>query len=115
MLNPFNFGNPSPPHQMVGRWDQVEAIAHDLINPGGHSHIIIGGRRFGKSSFLESLEHFLLKQMEPEEPGAWYVIPILINLHSLSRDSEEGVFGLIVKTLYNHFDPACQQSFRSPF
>jgi len=90
---------------MVGRWDQVKAIAHDLINPSGHSHIIIGGRRFGKSSFLGSLEHFLLKQMEPEEPGAWYVIPILVNLHSLSRDSEEGVFGLIVKTLYNHFDP----------
>ncbi len=104
-MNPFNFGNPAPPHQMVGSWDQVKAIAHDLINPGGHSHIVIGVRRFGKSSFLESLEHFLLKQMEPEEPGAWYVIPILVNLHSLSRDSEEGVFGLIVKTLYNHFDP----------
>jgi len=91
---------------MVGRWGQVEAITHDLINPGGHSHIVIGGRRFGKSSFLGALQHFLLKQMELNGQENWYVFPILINLQSLTRDSEEGVFGLIVKTLYNHLEPS---------
>lgn len=116
MLNPFNFGNPVPPDQMMGRWDQVEAIAHDLINPGGHSHIVIGGRRFGKSSFLESLRHFLLKQMELEESRAWLVFPILINLQSLTRDSVEGMFGLILKTLYNHFDPLhIHKAFKAQF
>ena len=105
MSNPFNFGNPVSPSQMVGRWDQVELIAHDLINPGGHSHIVIGGRRFGKSSFLESLQDFLLNQIDPKQRGGWYVFPVLINLQRLIRHSPEGVFGLIISTLYRFFDP----------
>src|SRR5579864_6516874 len=105
MLNPFNFGNPVPPHKMVGRWNQVEAIAHDLTNYGGHSRIVIGGRRFGKSSFLEAVQYFLLKQIEQRKEGDWYVFPVLINLQRLIRHSPEGVFGLIVNTLYQCFDP----------
>ncbi|MBV9712964.1 MAG: hypothetical protein JO011_18845, partial [Ktedonobacteraceae bacterium] len=105
MLNPFNFGNPVPPDQMVGRWDQVETITHDLINPGGHSHIVIGGRRFGKSTFLASVQYALFKQMEQKKREDWYVFPVLINLQSLIKDSPEGIFGLIVKTLYIYFDP----------
>ena len=34
MSNPFNFGTPVPPHRMVGRWHQVETVAHDLANLG---------------------------------------------------------------------------------
>ena len=105
MSNPFNFGNPVPPDQMVGRWDQIETIKHDLINPGGHSHIVIGGRRFGKSTFLASLQYTLFKHMEHKNREDWYVFPVLINLQSLLKDSAEGVFGLIVKTLYHYFDP----------
>lgn len=104
MSNPYNFGNPVPPEQMVGRWNQVEAITHDLINPGGHSHIVIGGRRFGKSSFLGSLQHHLLKQAEQEKERGWYIFPVLVDMHSLIIDSIEGVFGLLVKTLYHCFD-----------
>jgi hypothetical protein len=105
MSNPFNFGNPVPPHKMVGRWNQVEAIAHDLTNYGGHSHIVVGGRRFGKSSFLEALQYFLLKQIDQRKEADWCVFPVLINLQRLIKHSPEGVFGLIVNTLYQSFDP----------
>lgn len=105
MSNPFNFGNPVPPHKMVGRWNQVESIAHDLTNYGGHSHIVIGGRRFGKSSFLEALQYFLFKQIDQGKEGDWCVFPVLINLQRLVKHSPEGVFGLIVNTLYHCFDP----------
>ena len=71
MSNPFNFGTPVPPQQMVGRWQLVQTIARDLINPGGHSHIIVGGRRFGKSSFLEALQYSLIEQMRQRKPGDW--------------------------------------------
>ena len=105
MPNPYNFGNPVPPELMVGRWDQVEAITHDLINQAGHSHIVIGGRRFGKSSFLGSLQHRLLKFVEQEKERGWYIFPVLVDMRSLLKDSIEGVFGLLIKTLYHYFDP----------
>jgi hypothetical protein len=105
MSNPFNFGNPVPPHKMVGRWKQVETIAHDLTNYGGHSHIVIGGRRFGKSSFLEALQYLLFRQIDQKKEGDWCVFPVLINLQRLIKHSPEGVFGLIVNTLYQCFDP----------
>lgn len=103
-MNPFNFGNPVPPDKMVGRWNQIEAIAHDLTNYGGHSHIVVGGRRFGKSSFLEALQYFLFRQIDRRKEGDWYVVPVLINLHRLVKHSPEGIFGLILKTLYQYFD-----------
>ena len=55
MPNPFNFGTPVNPQKLIGRWEQIEAVANDLINAGGHSHAVVGGRRFGKSSFLDAL------------------------------------------------------------
>jgi hypothetical protein len=105
MSNPFNFGNPVPPDRMVGRWGQLKAITNDLINDGGHSHIIVGGHRFGKSSFLESLQYFLLKQLDQRKSGEVYVFPVLINLQRLKKNSPEAVFGLILNSIHKCFDP----------
>src|SRR5438093_554275 len=100
MSNPFNYGNPVPPNQMVGRRNQVETIERDLVNLGGHSHMVVGGRKFGKSSFLEALKYSLVRQVDQMKPAAWYFIPILINLRSLIKQSPEGVFGLILNRLH---------------
>lgn len=103
MPNPFNFGNPVPPHKFTGRWHQVNAIAEDLTNSEGHSHAIIGGRRFGKSSFLEALQHVLIEQLNQTESGDWYAFPVLINLKRSEKGGTEGVFGLILNRLYDYF------------
>jgi hypothetical protein len=101
--NPFNFTMPVPPQKLVGRWEQVQEIANDLMNPGGNSHAVIGGRRFGKTSFLLALQEMLIKQLvqteSVEEPADWYVFPVYIELKNLGKCSPEGVFGLMLYTL----------------
>jgi TIR domain len=113
MSNPYNFGNPVPSQRMVGRWDQIDTIVHDLLNSEGHSHIVVGGRRFGKSSFLGALHHTLLEQLDQTELGGWYIFPVLINLQSLVKISPEGVFGLILNTLYKSLTPLHAKKTRS--
>src|SRR5690348_14125783 len=103
MSNPFNFGTPVAPQQMVGRWPLVQTVAKDLLNPGGHFHMIVGGRRFGKSSFLKALHHCLIKQMKQRKSGDWYVFPVLVDLQGLEEKTPAGVFGLILNTLYSCF------------
>ncbi len=90
MPNPFNFGTPVPHYKFVGRWDQINAIVEDLVNSEGHSHAVIGGRRFGKSSFLEALQNDLIQRLSKADTGNWYIFPILINLKRLENDSAEG-------------------------
>ncbi len=103
MANPFNFGTPVPHHKFVGRWHQIEAIVEDLANSEGHSHAIIGGRRFGKSSFLEALQHVLIEKLDQTKSGDWYIFPLLINLKRIENKSAEGVFGFIANTLSHYF------------
>jgi hypothetical protein len=103
MTNPFNFGTPVPPHKFVGRWQQIDVIVEDLVNNEGHSHAIIGGRRFGKSSFLETLQYSLLKRLNKNDSKDWYVFPLPINLKRLENISADGVFGLILNMLYRYF------------
>ncbi len=101
--NPFNYGNPVSGKQFIGRWKQVEDVASDLSNSGGHSHALIGGRRFGKSSFLKALEEVLIKQLMQEKPEDPYILPVFISLKSLDEHSSGGVFALMLRTLYDYF------------
>jgi len=105
MPNPFNYGNPVSPDRLVGRWEQIEDVARDLRNLGGHSHMIIGGRRFGKSSFLEALKYHLVKQIDLARPEEWYFIPVLVDLQGLANKSIEGIFSLLLHELHMHFNP----------
>jgi hypothetical protein len=103
-MNPFNFGNPVPPNKMVGRWKMANAIVNDLMNANGHSHMVVGGRRIGKSSLLEALQDLLVKHLYQVEQIDWHLVPIFVNLKRLSRESPEGVFGFITKLIYTSFE-----------
>jgi len=80
------------------------AVVNDLINPGGHSYAIIGGRRFGKSSFLEATQYLLANHLTQISEDAWCVFPILVNLKRLPVIfNEAGVFGFILNRLHRVF------------
>jgi hypothetical protein len=100
--NPFNYGMPVSGQHFVGRWEQVKAMAHDLTNPQGHSFALIGGRRFGKSSFLEALQGVLIQKLASTQPGQWYVFPVLVSLKSLQERSSGGVFSLMLRIFYEY-------------
>src|SRR5260221_1500125 len=102
--NPFNFGNSVSGERFFGRWEQVEEMAKDLSNPDGLSQMLVGGRRFGKSSFLETLQRRLIKQLTETEPGTWHGFPVLVDLKSLGKStfSPEGVFALMLRVYYDY-------------
>lgn len=102
--NPFNFGNSVSGERFFGRWEQVEEMANDLSNPDGLSQMLVGGRRFGKSSFLETLQRRLIRQLTDTEPGTWHVFPVLVDLKSLGKSafSPEGVFALMLRIFYDY-------------
>jgi hypothetical protein len=100
--NPFNYGIPASRPHFVGRWEQIKAMAHDLANPQGHSFALIGGRRFGKSSFLEALQDVLIQKLANTQPGQWHVFPVLVSLKSLPQRSSGRVFAHMLRTLYDY-------------
>lgn len=55
--NPYDF-LPAPPSRFIGRWSEVDMIAHDMAC-GASSYGCIGGRRCGKTSMLRMVEHIL--------------------------------------------------------
>ncbi len=101
--NPFNYGMPVTGKQFVGRSEQIEEAIDDLTNPGGHSLALIGGRRFGKTSFLEALQATLIEQLQQTQLGESYVFPVLVSLKSLEQHSPGGVFALMLRTFYDYF------------
>jgi hypothetical protein len=102
--NPFNFGTPAPPEKFVGRWPEAERIVNDLLNPGGLSYAVIGGRRTGKSSLLEAVQHLLVQKLNAYEPGDWIVLPLFINLKRIpAAPDEQHVFGFVLRQLHKLF------------
>ncbi|MCL5997766.1 MAG: hypothetical protein M1546_17180, partial [Chloroflexi bacterium] len=61
----------------------------DLCNARGDSHAIIGGRRFGKSSFLEVLYDELIKRLQQVEPGDLHVVPVKVVLQEKPKQPED--------------------------
>lgn len=102
--NPFNFGAPVPPGKFVGRWPEAEKIVNDLLNPGGHSYAVVGGRRVGKSSLLEAVQHLLVQKLNAYEPGDWIVLPLFINLKWIpAAADEQHIFGFVLRQLHKLF------------
>lgn len=54
--NPYEFLHPVRGDCFVGRQNIINEMCQELSFPEGASYAIIGGRRFGKSSILQSLE-----------------------------------------------------------
>jgi hypothetical protein len=109
--NPYNYGMPVSGEKFVGRWEQVEEMADDLSNPDGLSQMLVGGRRFGKSSLLETLQRRLIEQLVDTEPGTWYVFPVLVDLKSLPQSSfsPEGIFALMLHKFWEYFTSSLQR------
>ena len=56
--NPFVYGSPiSEPRYFYGRHQEMRRVAERLKNAGFESSSIIGGRRIGKTSLLQVLQH----------------------------------------------------------
>lgn len=101
--NPFIFGKPVTGKHFVGRRLQVQEVATDLTNATGDSLALIGGRRFGKTSFLVALRAILILQLRQAQSPQPFVFPVLVDLKSLEQRSRDGVFALMLHTFYEHF------------
>ena len=82
----------------------MQAVVDELLNPGGQSYAIIGGKRCGKSSFLEAVQHALITHLPQAPEEGRYVMPLMVDLKRLSLAPQETtVFGLILQLLHQQF------------
>jgi hypothetical protein len=81
--NPFRFNLPTPPREFLGRSADVQKIADELCSWRGDSHAVIGGRRFGKSSLLITLEHALRARWEQRQGGGPRVLPVRFSIQDI--------------------------------
>ncbi|MDM8541145.1 AAA-like domain-containing protein [Desulfococcaceae bacterium HSG9] len=103
-INPYNYGVPVTHEKFVGRWQQLRNIANTFDSVEGHSHALIGGRRFGKSSFLEVLRFLLMERIKRSSHHDYNIFPIVINLKRTEENSPVGIFGLILNTIHQYFN-----------
>jgi len=92
--NPYNYNLPVAPKMFFGRQGDVKTFTHHLTATQGDSFALIGGRRMGKTSLLESL----LRVLEPmvEEPARGLLpLPIFQDLTGEGVDSVITFFRII--------------------
>lgn len=100
-FNPFNYGTSVEPNKYIGRESEIRRVVDELLNPSGQSFAVIGGKRCGKSSFLEAVQSGLIAQLPASPNERRYVMPLMVNLKLLSQASQETVvYGLILRLLY---------------
>lgn len=98
--NPFYYNLPIRPEDFVGRWAVVEEIVPDLCRVRADSWAVIGGRRFGKSSFLKAIEWQLLVRLSRCGPGDFYVVPLIVDLKGCGTDGPGNVYAGTLRLLY---------------
>jgi hypothetical protein len=99
LANPFRFNLPTSPQDFLGRTADIAQMADDLSAIGGDSYGIVGGRRFGKSSFLIALHHELLRRLDMRQAGEFLVLPVGLSLQAAMPDSPESLFGFLLHEL----------------
>lgn len=110
--NPFHYLRPVPPKAFLGRGALLEEMAWDITLDSGDSHACIGGRRFGKSSLLIALHHYLCK---PEaQKGDHFVLPILIDFKEHSFSSEAAFFATVLQEVTHRVDTGARSFVRDP-
>lgn len=63
MRNPFTYSNPiDDPRYFYGRHQEMRQVIERLTSPGFESSSIVGGRRIGKSSLLQVLQHHQMSE-----------------------------------------------------
>src|SRR5713226_5829496 len=92
--NPYNYNLPATQNMFFGRQNEVEALARQLTASLGDSKLLIGGRRMGKTSFLEALYQTLI--METTKPTYTLMpLPVLLDLTGENIDSLESFFTIV--------------------
>lgn len=87
--NPYNYNLPVGPEMFFGRQEQVAYVVSQLLTAKGDSIALIGGRRMGKTSFLEALQRALLAEIDAPA-GRPMPLPILIDFTGENIKSERG-------------------------
>lgn len=87
--NPYNFNLPVSPEMFYGRKNELKKIIDDLTGIRGNSIALVGGRRIGKTSLLESL---LRKLEEPSNQQFVFTIPVFIDLSGAGIASSAMLF-----------------------
>lgn len=100
--NPFRYLRPVPPDQFLGRWLLVKEMALDLTLDDGDSYACIGGRRFGKSSLLIALHHYL-RTSEAQE-GDHKALPLLLDFKRHNFQSETAFFAILLHEVRRRVD-----------
>lgn len=97
--NPFRFNRPARASRFFGRNEVVEEIIDDLHDSSGDSYAIVGGRRFGKSSLLLTLQDKLIGRLAQAENKAGLVLPIFVSLKAAEPTSSQHALGLALHSL----------------
>ena len=98
--NPFYYNLPARPEDFLGRWTLVDEIVADLCRARSDSWVVIGGRRFGKSSVLKVVETRLVDRLTNCDAGDWLVFPLLVDLKRCKPSSEQHIYVCILRYLY---------------
>ena len=98
-VNPFRFNRPARAGRFFGRNAVVEEIIDDLHDSSGDSYAIVGGRRFGKSSLLLTLQDKLVERLALADNKAGIVLPIFVSLKAAEPTSAQHVLGLALHSL----------------
>jgi len=94
--NPFHYLNAVSPNEFIGRWPLVKQMGDDLVLDHGDSYACIGGRRFGKTSLLNVLHHYL---RQPENQGDHIPLPVIIDFKAYKFNSAEHLFATILEQI----------------
>jgi AAA+ ATPase superfamily predicted ATPase len=89
--NPYSYNLPVGPEMFFGRQDEVDTLAHHLTDTLGDSFALIGGRRMGKTSFLDMLLR-MLKTVMQDSSHIVLPVPLLVDLAGYSVDSLAAFF-----------------------
>jgi hypothetical protein len=111
--NPFRYLRPIPPEEFLGRWSLVKEIAWDLALEDGDSYACIGGRRFGKSSLLLALHHYL---RTPEAQGGDHVVlPLLLDFKRHNFKSETAFFATVLHEVRRRVEAGSRGRPKDPY
>src|ERR1700730_10763772 len=90
--NPFRYLQPVPPAEFLGRLDLVEEVVEDVLAATGDSHAVIGGRRYGKTSLLTTLEWQIRAAVGSHDHLG---VPLRLSFRSLNLTSEAQFFAAV--------------------
>ena len=90
--NPYNYNLPVGPEMFFGREADLEAVVRGLTGAPGDSFALIGGRRMGKTSFLEALKRALERPVDHLLP-----VPVLLDMSGERLDSVPAFFRTVAE------------------